>query len=280
MLDDLCNFISNLYPLPWITSKTVMLVIKTKPDDLLLNIIFFLYSLSIDNPDNTFAEQKIPEQKIPEQKIPELMRKMSDNNENYKQPNIIQKSNWHKIKSLYCQTLKIGKYSSCNKNITAAKEADEAYVIDHDNRPSLNREMSSSLGGSALHLSLNSRMVSTVTDLEDLYNDFKTEEYNKIKKIMLDDIDFAGRTNLPCKYGVKQLFFGQGNILLTYNKRVGDGGVIKNKRKMRKSKRKGQRKSKRKGQRKSKRKGQRKSKRKGQRKSKRKVRRHRRRTRK
>ena len=112
-------------------------------------------------------------------------------------------------------------------------------------------------------------------DVQKLFNDFKTNEYHKIKKKMLGDINFGG-TNLPCKDGVKQLFFGQGNILLTND----SGGVIKNKRKRRKSKRKGARKSKKKGRRKSKKKGRRKSKKKGERKSKRKVRRPRRRTRK
>ena len=77
---------------------------------------------------------------------------------------------------------------------------------------------------------------------------------------MLNDIKF-GETNLPCNYGVKQLFFGRGNILLTYD----SGGVIKNKRKRRKSKKKGRRKSKKKGRRKYKKKSQRKSKKKGRR---------------
>ena len=73
---------------------------------------------------------------------------------------------------------------------------------------------------------------------------------------MLNDIKF-GETNLPCNYGVKQLFFGKNNIIITYHTHVGKGGVIKNKRKRRKSKKKGRRKSKKKGQRKSKKKGRR-----------------------
>ena len=142
--------------------------------------------------------------------------------------------------------------------------------------PHLYRESSSNLGGSKSYTSggaaldthseslseLFKTMASKTSeiDVQKLFNDFKTNEYHKIKKKMLDDINFGG-TNLPCKDGVKQLFFGRKNILLTYD----SGGVIKNKRKRRKSKRKGQRKSKKKGRRKSKKKGQRKSKRKGRR---------------
>ena len=146
--------------------------------------------------------------------------------------------------------------------------------------PHLYRESSSNLGGSKsstsrgaaldTHSESLSELFKTMAsktseiDVQKLYNDFKAKEYHKIKNIMLNDIKFGG-TNLPCKDGVKQLFFGRKNILLTYDTHVGKGGVIKNKRKRRKSKRKGQRKSKKKSRRKSKKKGQRKSKRKGRR---------------
>ncbi len=155
----------------------------------------------------------------------------------------------------------------------------------------LNRAISSNLGGSKSSTSRGAaldthseslselfktmasktREIDVKIDVQKLFNDFKTNEYHKIKKIMLDDIKFE-ETNLPCNYGVKQLFFGQKNILLTYHTRVGKGGVIKNKRKRRKSKKKSRRKSKKKSWRK--------SKKKGRRKSKRKVRRRRRRTKK
>jgi hypothetical protein len=157
--------------------------------------------------------------------------------------------------------------------------------------PHLFRESSSNLGGSKSSTSRGAaldthseslselfktmasktREIDVKIDVQKLFNDFKTNEYHKIKKIMLDDIKFE-ETNLPCNYGVKQLFFGQKNILLTYHTRVGKGGVIKNKRKRRKSKKKSRRKSKKKSWRK--------SKKKGRRKSKRKVRRRRRRTKK
>ena len=186
MLDDLCNFISNLYPLRGY-KFTVRLLVNADPDKLLLDIIFFLHLLSRDLP--------------------------------------------------------------------AAPTSRKTFVVPVPPRVQPPQLPSISLGGASLQFDLISRMISKDTKLENLYIIFKNQKYKIIKNIMLDDIDFAGGTNLPCEYGVKQLFFGKKNIFIKYHTRLGNGGVIKNKRKRRKSKRKGARKSKRKGARKSKRKG-------------------------
>ena len=181
--------------------------------------------------------------------------------------------------------MKIGKYSAAAAEKAAkekaALEAEEflkAFNLHHEIPTFCSSHISR--GGAALGAALDeySELISImnsknreINDVETLYNDFKDKEYDKIKSIMLNDIKF-GETNLPCNYGVKQLFFGKNNIIITYHTHVGYGGVIKNKRKRRISKKKGRRKSKKKGRRKYKKKGQRKSKKKG--------RRHRRRTKK
>ena len=88
-------------------------------------------------------------------------------------------------------------------------------------------------------------------------------------KVIFSLFDQSNKNQSPNKfYIITQLYNLDTNNLLKLPEPIdtnGDGGVIKNKRKRRKSKKKGRRKSKKKSRRKSKKKGQRKSKRKGRR---------------
>ena len=267
ILIELCNFILIKYPLKWPIPN---LARKAGIEDVnisLVHLIFFLHLLSIDNPS------KISESKHEtlDDKIPKLMRDISVKQINYKEPDDEQKKNiWSHFKSLCCKTMKIGKYSKGAKQKAeqkaiqdaeqdkAAVEAEEflkAWNLHHEIPTFCSSPIY--IGGAALdeHSALFSIITSKTReiDVQKLFNDFKANEYDNIKKIMLDDIKF-GETNLPCNYGVKQLFFGKNNIIITYHTHVGKGGVIKNKRKRRKSKKKSRRKSKKKGRRKSKRK--------------------------
>lgn len=285
ILIELYNFILFKYPLKWPIPN---LARKAGIKDInisFVHLIFFLHLLSIDN-SSEISESK--HETLDDEK-PKLMRDISNKQINYKEPTYEQKkTTWGYIKSLYCQTMKIGKYSAAAAEEKAAaaaeKAAEEKAALEAEEflkAFNLHHEIPTFcsspiyIGGAALDEY--SELISIMTsknseiDIEKLYNDFKVNEYDKIKSIMLNDIKF-GETNLPCNYGVKQLFFGKNNIIITYHTHVGYGGVIKNKRKRRISKKKGRRKSKKKGRRKYKKKGQRKSKKKG--------RRHRRRTKK